>query len=749
MRYDNWDIILFPEDSNIPIQEYKTACYFSHDEAGHELPTLRTYIGSLKPDTPFRISVHHWGVPKPSPLIQEAQRRAGKRMTFTVQVIIDDDRPYHGSFEVNATSPQDIAHEQRLFKSHKSNEPSTSQPKQRLLFPKNHKESLLQSSTWHPRGADNRIKIILSERLVDEDDKLDVGCWDIVCFSFQHAPRELLEQAGIAYPIVDPLRSLIGERATFVSQSFPRNTMGQELLRGSRIYSELSPDPDSEHVRPANPEPHQRSTTRMPSASEYPGAPPFMGHRGGSHAGIWNNSWVQHGDPDDDISMASWPSRRYGSNMSGMESCYDPSYFPYAAQPWAHQAALPKQSTGPYPSGNLPRRDKSAHQVLMTWRDDQFGQILDAISPSKKHRDVSRSLPAQRSTQDTHQTTTQPHRPPKMGALSVPVRPSSTAIARTTSYPDFNAALRNISKRPSDQSNSIPNASLRSNPQAIHAAGKKEKRNASQSRIPTPHSLATHMPTPNPFMLGVQCWDSDVSMRDSSSNFSSLSRLERDPAKAGNKIGSAHAPSTLGNVKSRKEGLSNESELPGIEIRHDESLLPSLGAKSTIKATLVADDSDRDPRNKPSETPASVPRHVEVIDVDAIDPNLVADTTADLARLSPFKAGHKSGTSSISSTGRLERQLYSALGEELGNFEQQIDANGMGDELAQALSGTTMHSNPSGPTVGEFELVGKRKRQGTMGEGRDKSPLKKKDRARQAMVEDEEIPVDMPRLRGD
>lgn len=32
MRYDNWDIILFPEDSNIPIPEYKTACYFSRDE---------------------------------------------------------------------------------------------------------------------------------------------------------------------------------------------------------------------------------------------------------------------------------------------------------------------------------------------------------------------------------------------------------------------------------------------------------------------------------------------------------------------------------------------------------------------------------------------------------------------------------------------------------------------------------------------------------------------------------------------
>lgn len=32
MRYDNWDIILFPEDSNIPIQEYRTACYLSRDE---------------------------------------------------------------------------------------------------------------------------------------------------------------------------------------------------------------------------------------------------------------------------------------------------------------------------------------------------------------------------------------------------------------------------------------------------------------------------------------------------------------------------------------------------------------------------------------------------------------------------------------------------------------------------------------------------------------------------------------------
>jgi hypothetical protein len=27
MRYDNWDVILFPKDSHVPIQEFKTACY--------------------------------------------------------------------------------------------------------------------------------------------------------------------------------------------------------------------------------------------------------------------------------------------------------------------------------------------------------------------------------------------------------------------------------------------------------------------------------------------------------------------------------------------------------------------------------------------------------------------------------------------------------------------------------------------------------------------------------------------------
>ena len=32
MRYDDWDVILFPKESHVPIQEFKTACYVAPDK---------------------------------------------------------------------------------------------------------------------------------------------------------------------------------------------------------------------------------------------------------------------------------------------------------------------------------------------------------------------------------------------------------------------------------------------------------------------------------------------------------------------------------------------------------------------------------------------------------------------------------------------------------------------------------------------------------------------------------------------
>jgi hypothetical protein len=242
-------------------------------------------------------------------------------------------------------------------------------------------------------------------------------------------------------------------------------------------------------------------------------------------------------------------------------------------------------------------------------------------------------------------------------------------------------------------------------------------------------------------------------MRDSSSNLSETSRFERNSAILGNKTGSAHVPLVAENVKSRKEGLAADiGTLLDIEIRHDQSLLPNSIANPMTKANATVDDPDRTPRNKPNENLSSMFASVEVIDVDAADTSLDV-TTADFAKLSPFKPSHKSGMSSISSTGRLERQLYSALGEELGSFEQHMDTADLGPETAQALSGASDHTNLGGDTVLSSSSCGfgqaKRKRKATLGGERDKSPSKKKERARKELVEDDDIPADMPRLRGD
>lgn len=353
---------------------------------------------------------------------------------------------------------------------------------------------------------------------------------------------------------------------------------------------------------------------------------------------------------------------------------------------------------------------------MMALQDDQYGQSLEAVSPSKRERNITTGAPAQN------------HRPPKMGALSVPVRPSSAAMARTTAFPDVNISSRN--RRPSpDRASFDETVPLKSIPLAVPPASRKEDRGAGAR-------------APIPFMLAPQRWDSDVSMKDGSSNFSGLSRFERDLTGLGSKTGSAHAPSKATHMQRFKAGLTYDTDDSlDLDVRCDQSLLRTVDVDPAARTKAVTDDPDRTPRD--------VANHVEVIDVDEIHPGLIAD----LAKLSPFKPGHKAGMSSVSSTGRLERQLYSALGEELGSFEQQMDPNGMDLGLAQVLSGGS-HGGSSGstmlePNINECEPLIKRKRQGTLGGDRDRSPAKKKERARPATVEEEGLPDDMPRLRDD
>lgn len=101
MRYQNWDVLLFPEASKIPIQEFKTTCHVIKDQGSLSfdfllvdsdrkyadcpavqtspfpentnssycigfIPVLTTFVASLRSGEAFRVSVHSWQRPTPS-----------------------------------------------------------------------------------------------------------------------------------------------------------------------------------------------------------------------------------------------------------------------------------------------------------------------------------------------------------------------------------------------------------------------------------------------------------------------------------------------------------------------------------------------------------------------------------------------------------------------------------------------------------------------------------------------------------
>ncbi|KAI4648591.1 uncharacterized protein J4E78_008654 [Alternaria triticimaculans] len=601
MRYDDWDVILFPKDSHVPIQEFKTACYVSHEEYGRQLPTLTSYISTLPPSTPFRISVHSWATASKASALIESRRRANQKVVYTVQVVVDGARVFRGFFDITSKWPQEIAQEKRSLA---INEYPSSQRKQCLEFPPFHQRTLMQNS-WNAHDPQGRIKIMLSEQLImktTSPGEVDLGTTnDIVCFSFQHAPKDVLEQAGISWPIRNPLYLPTAlERATHLSHISPTNSRtpkARPFPGDINMQSPISQPSASAFARSQIPLPNRRSNAHLPPISQF--AKPLPGFSNNSRPGIWDDNLNSLVDSADDVSMDTWSTRRTSGSTSDMampDYMYASSHLSRKSQPWMPERSQYDQGISTEWEDHPPRKDKEK-QLVVTLRDDQLGQIIQAMSPPKQ----------------------------------------------------------------------------------------------------TPHG-----------------------------------------------------PSAV-NVRSRKEGLASDSpRLSEQAMRHDQSLLPSLNSGPRTAHIPIFEDKDESSHN----TQKNIPDVVEIIDVDAIDPHLHTNASFESNKLSPFKPCHKTGVSlsSIDSTGRLERQLYSALGEELGSFEHHIDTTGMGPELAQALGGVAAHSDVSGsgmlnPNAHEFEPTIKRKRQSTLGGSRERSPMTKKEKADLRAGDDQEEVVVC--MRGD
>ncbi|KAJ9498717.1 2-isopropylmalate synthase (Alpha-isopropylmalate synthase) (Alpha-IPM synthetase) [Exophiala xenobiotica] len=206
MRYQNWDVLLFPADSKIPIQEFDTKCYaleqngrasslqaIDGDRNSYEsmtvLPTLTCFVASLDRGSSFRVSIHSWEKPKPSDLLL-SYKTPEEVVLFEAKVYIDGILMAQRTFE-DGVWPEVIA--DREGGPH------------RLRFPSFHKE-VLQQPHWEPGDPVGRIRLVLSEGVLRETTPPAPSAAmfdrfrDVVTFSFQHAPQNVLEYSGIAWP---------------------------------------------------------------------------------------------------------------------------------------------------------------------------------------------------------------------------------------------------------------------------------------------------------------------------------------------------------------------------------------------------------------------------------------------------------------------------------------------------------------------------------------------------------------------
>ncbi|KIW44504.1 uncharacterized protein PV06_02967 [Exophiala oligosperma] len=198
MRYQHWDVLLFPGDSKIPIQEFDTRCYAleqasclqgldfnrSNYESMNILPTLTCFVASLERGSSFRISIHSWEKPKASSLLLRS-KRAEEIVLFEANVYVDgiltasDDRHLIKAPEL--TLLPDTGH-------------SRTAPGQRSL------------PHWVPGDPVGRIKVVIAEGVLRDTTPPKASATtfdrfrDVVSFSFQHAPQYILEYSGIAWP---------------------------------------------------------------------------------------------------------------------------------------------------------------------------------------------------------------------------------------------------------------------------------------------------------------------------------------------------------------------------------------------------------------------------------------------------------------------------------------------------------------------------------------------------------------------
>ena len=108
MRFQDWDVLLFPAGSQVPIREFRTAC-FAQQDGLTTTPLLTCFVPSLEAHAPFQISMHSWTRPV-SILAPNAGYATGTSYVWRIKIAVD------GLTVVNETFPEDVTWPRQLGK---------------------------------------------------------------------------------------------------------------------------------------------------------------------------------------------------------------------------------------------------------------------------------------------------------------------------------------------------------------------------------------------------------------------------------------------------------------------------------------------------------------------------------------------------------------------------------------------------------------------------------------------------------
>jgi hypothetical protein len=96
MRFEDWDVILFPvgRDAKIPFKEFKVACHaiqdpeLCHIHGSAGMPVMTCFVPSLPAGTPFQISIHCWRKPEISQFTL-AYSKHPEFVKFEARILLD------------------------------------------------------------------------------------------------------------------------------------------------------------------------------------------------------------------------------------------------------------------------------------------------------------------------------------------------------------------------------------------------------------------------------------------------------------------------------------------------------------------------------------------------------------------------------------------------------------------------------------------------------------------------------------